>query len=717
MKNPVELLNFTTRRRLPVVLQNEVAECGLACIAMVAGFHGHKLDINTLRRRFPITLKGATLAQLMQIAHGLNFTTRPLRLDLAEMKELRTPCILHWELSHFVVLKAVGRNGIVIHDPARGRRDVGWDEVSKSFTGVALEMTPSQGFERKNEETHLKFSQLWSHIDGLGKGLALILLLSLALQVFGILSPLYMQMVVDEVVVSHDENLMLVLALGFLLLMLIQTGVSALRSLVILFLSNQLSIQIAANLFKHLLKLPLAFFERRHIGDIVSRFGSLEQVRQQMTTGIVEAVVDGIMMIGTLVMMLLYSPALTGVVVGALVLYCLFRWALYLPIKAATEEQIVATAKKDSNFMETVRAVQGIKLFGREAQREALWHNHFAESLNAGIRLGRLGVGYNTANQFIFGLENIIVIYLGAMAVIESSLTVGMLFAFVSYKTQFAQKAAALIDKWLQFRMVRLHLDRVADVALAEAESDGGEVGELAQSISGGIELRNLGFRYADTEPFVFKGVNAKIEPGQSVAIIGGSGCGKTTLMKVMLGLLSPSEGEILIDGMDVKRLGKRAFRQQVAAVMQDDALLSGSIADNITYFAESHDQDRIELCAKMAALHDDIGRMPMGYNTLIGDMGNSLSGGQRQRLLLARALYRQPRILFLDEATSHLDVQLESIVNHAVKSLNVTRIIIAHRPETIRSVDRILVMGNGQLQELTKEMIAAAQPAAAAAG
>ena len=565
------------------------------------------------------------------------------------MKELQAPCSLHWDLSHFVVLKEVTRSGIIIHDPARGRREVAWSEVSKSFTGVALELTPTQSFERKNEQTHLRFSQLWSRIDGLGKSLALILLLSLALQVFGILSPLYMQMVIDEVVISHDENLLLVLALGFLLLMLIQTGVSALRSLVILFLSNQLSIQVAANLFKHLLKLPLSFFERRHIGDIVSRFGSLEQVRQQMTTGIVEAVVDGIMVIGTLIMMLLYSPALTAVVSVALVVYGLIRWALYLPLKTATEEQIVATAKKDSNFMETVRAVQGIKLFGREAQREAIWHNHFAESLNAGIRLGRLSIGNHTANQFVFGLENIVVIYLGAMAIIENSLTVGMLFAFVSYKTQFAQKAVSLIDKWLQFRMVRLHLDRVADVALAEQEREINNLVELAQPLSGAIELRNLGFRYADTEPFVFKGVNTKIESGQSIAVVGGSGCGKTTLMKVMLGLLEPAEGEILIDGMDVRRLGKRAFRQQVAAVMQDDALLSGAIADNITYFAETHDQERIEQCGRMAALHEDIVRMPMGYNTLIGDMGNSLSGGQRQRLLLAPALYMQPKILFLD--------------------------------------------------------------------
>jgi|CXWL01.1.fsa_nt_gi ATP-binding cassette subfamily B protein RaxB len=707
MSDLADLLNFSGRRKLPVILQSEVAECGLACLAMVSVFHGLRLDLNTLRRRSPITLKGATLAQLMQIAHGLEYSTRPLRLDLKEMRELKTPCILHWELNHFVVLKEVTRKGIVIHDPARGRREVGWDEVDKAFTGVALELTPTQKFERRNEETHLKFGQLWSRIDGLGKSLALILALSLALQLFGILAPLYMQMVIDEVVVSHDDHLLLVLALGFLLLMLIQTGVTALRSLVILFLSNQLSIQVAANLFKHLLKLPLSFFERRHIGDVVSRFGSLERVREQMTTGLVEAVVDGIMMIGTLIMMLLYSVKLTLVIGVALLIYCLIRWALYLPIRMATEEQIVATAKKDSNFMETVRAVQGIKLFGREAQRETIWHNHFAESLNAGIRLGRLSISYHTANQLIFGLENIIVIYLGAMAVIQSSLTVGMLFAFLSYKTQFAQKSAGLVDKWLQFRLVRLHLDRVADIALAEAERDPVDTIALAAPLSGAIELHNLSFRYADGEPLVFSGVNATINAGESVAIVGGSGCGKTTLMKVILGLLPATEGEVRVDGMEVRRLGLRAFRQQIAAVMQDDSLLSGSIADNISYFAEVQEQDRFERCAKLAALHDDIVRMPMGYNTLIGDMGNSLSGGQRQRLLLARALYREPRLLFLDEATSHLDVQMESIVNSAVRALRITRIIIAHRPETIRSADRVLLMAGGKLQELPKDVMA----------
>ncbi|MCP4977323.1 MAG: ATP-binding cassette domain-containing protein, partial [Maribacter sp.] len=279
-------------------------------------------------------------------------------------------------------------------------------------------------------------------------------------------------------------------------------------------------------------------------------------------------------------------------------------------------------------------------------------------------------------------------------------------YAFMAYKQQFTGKAASLIDKFIQFKMLSLHLTRIGDIALTPTESDASEmVADVLtkQEIKGEISLNRLSFRYSATEPFIFENVSLTIKSGQSMAIIGPSGCGKTTLMKVMLGLLKAETGHILVDGLDIIKMGNQNYRNQIAAVMQDDQLLSGSIADNISFFDPEFEQEKIEDCAKMAAIHSDIMVMPMAYNSLIGDMGTTLSGGQKQRVILARALYKIPKILFLDEATSHLDTELESHVNNSIKYLKMTRIIIAHRQETIKSADRVLLMENGKLTEVTK--------------
>ncbi len=699
MQNPIHLLHYGWGKRVPVIIQTEVAECGLASIAMVANYYGHKLDLNVLRRKYSISAKGATLQGLIKLADNLQFSSRPLRLELEELSQLKTPCVLHWNLNHFVVLISVKGNKVTIHDPAVGKRVMKLSEVSKHFTGVALELTPTPDFKPEKISKRAKLSDFWSRITGLKRVLIQILVLSLLLQVFAIATPFYMQLVVDDVIISRDLDLLLILALGFGLMKLVNLAVTALRGVVILYMGTQLNIQMAANLLRHLLKLPMDYFEKRHIGDIISRFGSLENVKQLLTTGLIETVVDGIMAIGLLVMMFIYSTTLAFIVVVAVALYIVIRLALYRPYRQLKEEAIVADAKQNSNFMETVRGIQSVKLFGNESQRQTVWHNYYADAMNTGIRIGKLDIGYNFINGFLFGLENIIVIYLAASLVMDSLMTIGMLYAFMSYKSQFTEKASALVNKFIQFKMLSLHMERLGDIILTGQEEDIDSKRQLSQ-VKGELDLENISFRYSDNEPYLFKNLNFKIEEGSSIAVVGASGCGKTTLMKVMLGLLKPETGTILVDGYDIRKVGLRTYRNLIGTVMQNDQLLSGSIADNICFFDSDFDQEWIEQCAQMAAIHQDIMAMPMGYHTLIGDMGSSLSGGQKQRLLLARALYKRPKILFLDEATSHLDVGLESVVNRTVKKLNITRIIIAHRPDTIAMADRVVALQNGQLLE-----------------
>ena len=707
MENPATLLSFSSASRLPVILQTEMSECGLACLAMVSCYYGHKVDLNSLRRDYPVSMKGATLKSLMQTCNHLQFSSRALRLDLDNLTNLQTPCIIHWDLNHFVVLKKATKDKIVIHDPARGVRTIPMEEVSKRFTGVALELTPTQGFEKKDDEVKMRLSDLWSKVTGLKRILIQVFFLSMLLQVFMLISPFYMQLTVDNVIVGRDLHLLVVLALGFLLLAFVSAGTTALRSYIIMYLSNQLSIQMAANLLRHLIHLPLSFFEKRHIGDIVSRFGSMDQIKNLMTTGLIETIVDGLMTITTLIMMFIYSPLLGSIVLGVVIIYALLRFAMYQPFKKLTEESIVANAKENSNFMETVRAAQSIKLFGRESQRQTVWHNNYADAMNADIRINKLKISYKVINDLLFGIENVAVIYFGATLVLNNSFSVGMLFAFMAYKAQFTSKAATVIEKLIEFRMISLHLSRIADIALTPQEVVGDKNSKSSsRTIKGELTLKNIGFRYSDSEPMVFQNISYTFKPGESVAIVGPSGGGKTTLMKNMLGLLSPTEGNVLVDGIEINKFGLSNYRRQIGAVMQDDQLLSGSLMDNISFFDPEMDEEHVIKCASLASIHDDIEQMPMAYNTLIGDMGTTLSGGQRQRLLLARALYCKPRILFMDEATSNLDTKLESIVNDAVKQLNITRIIIAHRPETIRSADKVVSLNRSIMIEVDREIL-----------
>lgn len=697
----LDLLNFSGRRRLPSILQTEAAECGLACLAMIACFHGQGVDLPALRRRHPISLKGTTLAQLMAIADQLDLTARPVKVELEDLDKLALPAVLHWDFNHFVVLKSASTRGLTIHDPARGPLQVRLEDASKHFTGVALELSPAAGFQRVERRNRIGVRDLFGRLDGVQVALLQVLLLAAALEVFAIAAPLYTQIVVDNAVVSADRDLLTVLGIGFLLLGLLQTLFIAGRSWLVTVLGTSANYQLLGKLFQHLLQLPMSYFEKRHLGDVASRFESVNVIQRTLSTAFLEGIMDGVMSLVILAMMALYSVRLTMIVCAAAAAYALVRRVLYGPLRRAQEEQILHGARQQTHLLETMRGMQSIKLFNRQTQRRALFQNRLVDTFNAGIRVQQIGIGYNCAHRAVFCIENVAVIWAGALLVLDTHLSVGMLIAFLAYKQQFITRVGALIDKAVDLKMLGLHAERVADVALHPTESSGIAVLRPGRDAGHELELRHVQFRYSPSDPVVLDDINLRIAPGESVAIVGPSGCGKTTLVKVLLGLLPPTAGEVLLGGVPVGSLGTARLRELIGTVMQEDHLFAGSIADNISFFDPEADQVRIERCATIAAVHDEIAAMAMGYNTLVGDMGAALSGGQRQRILLARALYKQPKILVLDEATSHLDVVRERTVNEAIRALAVTRIIIAHRPETIASADRVIRLSGGTAQSL----------------
>jgi len=687
------------RRRLPMILQTEGAECGLACLAMVAARHGFDSDLATLRRRFSVSMKGATMADLVRVAGLLHLNPRAVRAEMEHLPQLELPCILHWDLNHFVVLKEISGGSAVIHDPARGVRRLSLAEVSRHFTGIALELTPEADFRPGVEKQTVGLRQLLGRVIGLKRSLVQIFLLALALEAFVLLTPFYLQWVVDGVLVSNDRDLLVTLGIGFGLLVLIQVGAGAIRSWAVLHLSATLNLQWLGNVFAHLMRLPVSWFDRRHTGDVMSRFGAVQQIQKTMTTSFVEAVLDGLMVVVTLAMMLVYSGMLTTIAVAGVAVYALLRRAFFRPLREATEEAIVFDAKRSTHFLESLRGVQSIKLFNRQADRQARFMNLVVDAMNADIATRRLDLMFVVLHKLVFGLERVAVIWIGALLVLEHRFSVGMLFAFLAYKEQFAQRVSALIDKAVEIKMLRLQGERLADIVLAEPEPVVEVPARLGQETPI-LEIADLRFAYSAAEAPVLRRLNLRIEPGDSVAIVGPSGCGKTTLLKCMLGILAPQAGQIRIGGVDLQQVGLRAWRDMIGTVMQEDQLFAGSIIDNITFFDSDADTAWAGQCARVAAIADEIEAMPMGWHTLVGDMGTSLSGGQRQRILLARALYKRPKFLFLDEATSALDVEREREVNAAIRQLAITRVIVAHRPETIASAGRVIVLQDGRVAQ-----------------
>lgn len=696
MRIPSEL-NFGRHKRLPIIQAAEAAECGLACMAMIASYHGHDVDLNGLRQRFSLSMSGATLRSIMGFADSLGFSPRALKVEISALSKVQLPAILHWDLNHFVVLKSINGDKAVVHDPGLGARTYRLEEISKHFTGVVLELAPTSSFETITAKAPIRLNSLWSRMIGFWPAFFQILALSVALQVAAFALPFQMQLVVDEGIFRADVDLLTVLAIGFGALVAVQAVIEALRSWSLQVFGQMLSYQMLGNLVRHLLRLPSDWFEKRHVGDIISRLGSASAIQDVLTRGVIAAIIDGLMAVIAVIILLLYSPLLTAVVVGAVAINLVAAFALFPVLKARTQEQIIEHAREQSHLMETVRAATTIKIMGREAERESAWRNLFANVINSSVSVGKFQISLAFTQSLVTGVQTVLVIYLGARTIVAGDgFSVGMLFAFLSFRQTFTDRANALINQAIQFRFLGLHLDRLADIVTAEPETSSGVVSRL--DVSGGLRLSDVAFRYGASDRLILEGASLDIQPGEFLAITGPSGGGKTTLTKLLLGLRTPTAGTIELDGHSATPELWRSWREHVGVVAQDDRLLSGTIAENIAFFDPDLDMGRVQGAALAACVHDDIARMPMQYLSLVGDMGSTLSGGQKQRILLARALYRQPRILLLDEGTANLDVETEELIADLISKLPITRIVVAHRPALLQRADRIVTVHNGQL-------------------
>lgn len=714
--NALPAINFLPWRamsRLPVVLQSEVTECGLACLTMVVHYFGRKTNLAEMRSLLGTSPNGVTLNQLMTHAGRLGLAAQAVRAELESLKYLKTPCILHWGMDHFVVLRKAGRRKIIVHDPSVGEVAYSYAEASDHFTGIAIEFQPNEKFETRQEPKLPTLRSIVGNTRGLFSGLAHIFSLALLLQLLALISPAAMQWLIDNGLNSGERSLIVTVVAGMGLLMILQLVLGTIRSWMVMYLSMTVGFQWSSKILTHLLHLPVEFFERRHVGDVMSRFGSVSAIQQTVTMGVIEGVIDGIVGIATLVMIWLYSPALAMTAIGAIVALGLLQFLTFEPMKRIANEALVADARVSTNFLESMRGIRSLKLAIRMNQRRMAWQSLTIDSMNVKVRQQWFGIAVSAAATLISGSQRLLSIFLAAMLISRGEFTVGMLFAYLAYQDQFMSGTGGLVKLYFDFKMMRLHFERLSDIVLTEPEDlahldkdgDGDKpivpmpasaIGETGAS----VDFRDVSFRYSEFASDVLNGLSFSTAGSRCTVIAGRTGAGKTTIFKLMLGIYRPSSGKILINGLPIESIPVEDLRSSIACVLQDDVLFAGSIRENIAFFESEIDQARVEECAAIACLHEDIGRMPMGYYTLIGDMGSTLSAGQKQRLLIARALYRKPKILLLDEATSDLDVSTELRINQNLSELSLHRIYIAHRPQTIAFGDQVVQLDGDVLTE-----------------
>ena len=687
---------FPTERMKPV-LQSEAAECGLAALTMVASHYGHQVNLSGLRRRYPTSIKGATLQQLMAIAADLGLAPRAVRLEITELQKLQLPAILHWDLNHFVVLEAVTAKQAIILDPAKGRQSISHAQLGRHFTGVALELKPTTSFKPVVAKPTTRLTDLWSNIANFRAAFVQVLLLSLVLQFTALLIPFYIQIVIDDAVAQGDTNLMMLLLIAFGIIFALNGITKALREWVMLTLGQSLSFDLGGNVVRHLIRLPLTYFERRHVGDLLSRVGSIQPIQSLLAGGLVNMVIDFVLVITTLVVMMIVSPLLATVVFFCTLAFLAINQLVYPAMRRRSSEEIVARANEETFLIETIRAVRAVKIHGHEAQRESGWRNQYAEVISASYRSRLLGISVNLAENLLFGFAFLICVYLGALRVLDGKITIGVLLAFLAYRSSFVSSATSLVEQVQSWRLLSVHLDRLSDIVTEPKEE---LTAHVRQGLLPGpsIRLDNLSFAYEESSAPVLDRVTVDIPAGSLVALVGPSGAGKTTLMRLLLGLLNPNAGQIFIDGKMLNGATMSAWRGRIGAVLQDDCLLTGTIADNIAFFDAGADHARIVQAAQLAEIDADIAQMPMAYESLIGDMGAALSSGQRQRLFLARALYRDPDVLFLDEGTANLDPETETRIANMLAALPITRVVIAHRPALVERADYILTLSQGTI-------------------
>ncbi len=686
------------RGRIPYIQQNTAADCGSACLAMVLAYHGRKVRLDVVRDSVGAGRDGANALDLVRAARRYDLRGRGVTLDLADLDRVPPASILHWSFDHFVVYEGRDKQGIRLVDPALGPRRVSYEEFGQDFTGVALIFEPLETFATGRDAER----PVWGYVrrvltrSGL---LTRIVLLTAMAQIIGLGLPILTGTLVDRVIPRGDLGLMQILAAGFAGLLVFNFLLSCLRAFLLLQLRTELDARMTLDFLDHMFDLPYPFFQTRSAGDLIMRLNSNSVVREIITSSALSGALDSVLLLSYLVLLLLICPLLGGLVLllGSL------RVAVFLAtrhrIRNLMTENLAKEARSHGYQVQMFMGIETLKAAGAEPRALNHWSHLFVDVLNVNIKRGRLDALVQSVVGSLGFASPLVIMLTGGWLVIRGDLSLGTMLALNALALGFLTPLSSLVSTALSFQQLGSYVDRLDDVLATPREQDPDKV-VSAPRIRGGIRCENVIFKYAVNSPLAIDDISLEVAPGQMVAIVGRSAAGKTTLANLMLGLYRPTQGRVLYDGIDLTGLEARSVRSQLGVVTQHTHLFGGSIQENIALADPELSRDEIEAAARLAHIHEEIMAMPLGYDTILSEGGLSLSGGQRQRIALARALARNPAILFLDEATSSLDAQIEAKIQASLAGAGCTRIVVAHRLSTVRDASLILVLEKGQLVE-----------------
>jgi ATP-binding cassette subfamily B protein len=688
------------RKRVPVLLQMSAVECGAACLAMILRYYGRKTSISEVSERVGVGRDGLSALGIVKAARDYGLRVRAISLKDNDFRGVNLPAIIHWQFNHFIIVERWSPTSVDVVDPATGARRIPAAEFDASFTGVVITLEPGVQFVRSTNSQAITIgTYALEYIKRAPMVLVQVLIASIVLQGIGLLFPLLTDVVVDQVIPDKVSDILPLLGIGIVVILVAQLITMLLRDALLVYLQTRIDTRIMPSFFERLLMLPQSYFQKRSSGDILTRIESNTIVRDIISNQLVSTVLDGGLVIFYLMILFAESPIFGAVVLVVAIFQAIILLCTNKPIRDLNRRELEAAGKTQGYVAEALAGITTLKAAGAEQRAFARWINLFFDELNTTTRLNYLSSTIGSFLTTLSTLAPLVLLWIGTMQVINGTMQVGTMLALNALASSFLTPVTSLVSSGQQLQIVHSHLERIADVLDAQPEQDIQRV-QQPPRLTGRIHLEHVSFRYDPNSPYVLKDISLDVEPGQKIAIVGRTGSGKSTLGQLLLGLCLPTEGEILYDGIPLRFLNYQAVRAQFGVVMQNSAVFSGSIRENIAFNVPDSGLERIVQAAHIAGIHNDIMQMPMGYETYVSEGGSALSGGQRQRIAIARAVAANPAIMLLDEATSALDVITERTVEQNLHNLGCTQIIIAHRLSTVRNANRILVLNEGVLLE-----------------
>jgi ATP-binding cassette, subfamily B, bacterial HlyB/CyaB len=689
--------------RYPWLGQQSSSDCGAACLGMIAQYWGKKMPLHKLRDLAQVNRAGASLKSLAKAAETIGFQARPVRASLNRLTERSYPWIAHWEGVHYVVVCGSQRQKMIIADPAVGRRSLSRQQFLKHWSGYALLLEPTERLQETevNQGSLLKYLSVLSPYRSL---IAQIILFSVLIQVFGLITPLFTQIILDKIVVQKSLSALNAFALGLLMFSISSLCLSSVRQYLLCYFSNRLDVTLVSGFIKHTLTLPLKFFESRRVGDILTRVQENQKIQRFLVQQVVLAWLNFLTGFIYLGLMFHYNLHLTLLVLLLIPpIICLTLGATPF-LQKVSREIFNNAADQNSALVEMMSGIGTVKSVAVEQELRWRWEEVLTHQVNSQFRGQKLGIRLQAANGLINAIGSTALLWYGATLVIQNQLSIGQFVAFNMMVGYVISPVVAVANLWDELQEVLISVERLNDVFEAQPEDQAQSL-QLTE-ITGAVEFENMTFRYSDEDDRnTLQNISFQVEPGQTIAIVGRSGSGKSTLIKLLEGLYHPTQGRVIIDGHDIRHVDLQSLRSQLGVVPQDCFLFSGTLLDNITLYRPDYTLEQALAAAKLAEAHSFIQALPLGYQTKVGERGCSLSGGQRQRIAIARALLGNPRILILDEATSSLDTESERRFQQNLTQISRgrTTFAIAHRLSTVRHADQILVIDQGILVEQGK--------------